>query len=59
MFSKKEDDPLLEGVAATTEYEMVEEMPSCCPIMVLDYIYAKCFQSKYQHSVCTRAGLMS
>ena len=39
------------GVAATTEYEMDEVMPSCCPLMILDYIYAKCFQSKYQQPV--------
>ena len=29
---------------------MDEAMPSCCPLMVLDYIYAKCFQSKYQQA---------
>jgi len=34
------------GVAAATEYEMDEVMPSCCPLMILDYIYLKCFQSK-------------
>ena len=38
------------GVAASTEYEIDEVMPSCCPLMVLDYIYAKCFQSKYQQA---------
>lgn len=36
----------LKGVAKTTEYEMDEEMSSCCPLMFLDYIYAHCFQTE-------------
>ena len=36
---------LLEGVARTTEYEMDEIMPSCCPLMFLDYFYIRCCTS--------------
>ena len=49
--SSSNDNFISWGVAATTEYEMDEVMPSCCPLMLLDYIYAKCFQSKYQQPV--------
>ena len=34
------------GVARATEYEMEEVVPSCCPLLLLDYIYVKCFKSK-------------
>ena len=30
------------GVAAATEGEMEEVMPSCCPLLLLDYIYLHC-----------------
>ena len=30
------------GVARTTEPDIDEMMPSCCPLMILDYIYLHC-----------------
>ena len=35
-----------EGVAKATEPDIDEMMPSCCPLMILDYIYLHCSNNK-------------
>ena len=45
IISSKIDSPF-EGVAKTTEPDIEEMMPSCCPLMILDYIYLQCSNNK-------------